>query len=50
MKAVLMAIHPKWCEKIFSGKKTIEVRKIAPKLETPSRHMRIKRRTEAAKI
>lgn len=35
MKAVLMAFHPKWCEKIFSGKKTIEVRKIAPKLETP---------------
>lgn len=35
MKAVLMAIHPKWCEKIFSGEKTIEVRKIAPKLETP---------------
>ena len=35
MKAVLMSIHPKWCEKIFNGKKTIEVRKIAPKLETP---------------
>lgn len=35
MKAVLMSIKPKWCEKIFSGKKTIEVRKIAPKLETP---------------
>lgn len=35
MKAVLMAIHPEWCEKIFSGEKTIEVRKIAPKLKTP---------------
>lgn len=35
MKAVLMAIHPKWCEKIFRGEKTIEVRKVAPKLETP---------------
>lgn len=35
MKAVLMSIKPKWCEKIFSGKKTIEVRKVAPKLETP---------------
>lgn len=35
MKAVLMSIHPKWCELIFSGKKTIEVRKTAPKLETP---------------
>lgn len=35
MKAVLMSIHPKWCEKIFRGEKTIEVRKTAPKLETP---------------
>ena len=35
MKAILMSIHPKWCEKIFSGEKTIEVRKTAPKLETP---------------
>lgn len=35
MKAVLMSIHPKWCEKIFNGEKTIEVRKTAPKLETP---------------
>lgn len=35
MKAVLMAIHPEWCEKIFSGEKTIEVRKVAPKLKTP---------------
>lgn len=35
MKAVLMSIHPKWCELIFSGEKTIEVRKTAPKMETP---------------
>ena len=35
MKAVLMAFSPKECEKIFSGEKTIEVRKVAPKLETP---------------
>lgn len=35
MKAVLMSIHPKWCEKIFNGEKTIEVRKTAPKIETP---------------
>ena len=35
MKAVLMSIHPKWCEKIFNGEKTIEVRKSAPKVETP---------------
>ena len=35
MKAVLMSIHNKWCELIFSGEKEIEVRKIAPNLETP---------------
>lgn len=34
MKSVLISIQPKWCEKIASGKKTIEVRKTAPK-ETP---------------
>lgn len=34
-KAVMMSIRPKWCEKIVSGKKTIEVRKTRPKLETP---------------
>lgn len=35
MKAVMMSIQPKWCELIESGKKTIEVRKTRPKLETP---------------
>lgn len=35
MKAVLISIQPKWCEIIASGKKTIEVRKTRPKLETP---------------
>ena len=35
MKAILMSIKHKWCEKIFSGEKTIEVRKTAPKLEPP---------------
>ena len=35
MKAVLMSIQPKYCELIASGKKTIEVRKSAPKLQTP---------------
>lgn len=35
MKAVLMSIKPKWCEKIFSGEKTVEVRKTAPKLKPP---------------
>lgn len=31
MKAVILSIRPQWCEKIVSGKKTIEVRKTAPK-------------------
>lgn len=35
MKAVLISIQPKWCELIASGKKTVEVRKTAPKLEPP---------------
>lgn len=35
MKAVLLSVKPKWCKLIFSGEKTIEVRKTAPKLETP---------------
>ena len=35
MKAVLISIRPKWCEKIVNGEKTIEVRKSRPKLETP---------------
>ena len=35
MKAVLISIRPKWCEKIARGDKTIEVRKSRPKLETP---------------
>lgn len=34
-KAVLISIQPKWCELIASGKKTVEVRKNKPKLETP---------------
>jgi predicted transcriptional regulator len=35
MKAVLISIQPKWVKKIASGRKTIEVRKSRPKLETP---------------
>lgn len=35
MKAVLISIQPKWCEFIASGKKTVEVRKTKPKIETP---------------
>lgn len=34
-KAVMLSIRPKWCEKIASGEKTVEVRKTRPKLETP---------------
>lgn len=33
-KSVLISIQPKWVEKIASGEKTIEVRKIRPKWET----------------
>nr|DAE09951.1 MAG TPA: hypothetical protein [Siphoviridae sp. ct8WU9] len=36
-KAVMLSIRPKWCEKIASGEKTIEVRKTRPKLKTPFR-------------
>ena len=35
MKSVLMSIRPKWCNLIASGKKTIEVRKTKPNIETP---------------
>lgn len=34
-KSVLISIQPKWCELILSGKKTVEVRKNRPRLETP---------------
>lgn len=35
MKSILISIQPKWCELIASGKKTVEVRKTKPKIETP---------------
>lgn len=35
MKSVLISIRPKWCEKIASGEKSVEIRKTKPKLETP---------------
>ncbi len=35
MRAVLISTQPKWCELIASGKKTVEVRKSKPTLETP---------------
>ena len=34
-KAVLISIRPEWCEKIINGRKTIEVRKTRPKMDTP---------------
>lgn len=34
-KAVLISIQPEWCQLIVDGKKTVEVRKTRPKLETP---------------
>jgi hypothetical protein len=34
-KSVLLSIKPKWCEKISSGRKTIEVRKNKPTMEVP---------------
>ena len=34
-RAVLFSIKPKYCELIASGKKTVEVRKTSPKIETP---------------
>ena len=34
-KAVLISIRPEWCKLIVDGKKTVEVRKRRPKLETP---------------
>lgn len=34
-KAIMLSIRQKWCGKIASGEKTIEVRKTRPKLDTP---------------
>lgn len=38
MKAVLISIQSKWCELIARGKKTVEVRKTKPKIETPFKY------------
>lgn len=32
---ILLPVHPEWCEKIFNGSKTIEVRHSRPKIDTP---------------
>lgn len=34
-KAALLSIQPKWCGLIANGKKTVEVRKTKPTIETP---------------
>ena len=34
-KAILISIRPEWVAKILNGKKTIEIRKTAPKCELP---------------
>lgn len=36
MKAVLISTQPKWCERIATGVKMVEVRKSKPKLKLPS--------------
>lgn len=33
--AVLLSIHSEWCEKIASGRKTLEIRKTRPRIEPP---------------
>ena len=35
MRAVLISINPKWCKLIIDGKKTVEIRKTRPKIDTP---------------
>ncbi|MCH5303537.1 MAG: ASCH domain-containing protein [Ruminococcus sp.] len=35
MKAVLLSLKPQYCELIASGKKTVEIRKTRPKIDTP---------------
>lgn len=35
MKTVMISIRPEWCDKITSGKKTVEIRKTRPKIAPP---------------
>lgn len=37
MKAVLISIQSQWCQLIACGRKSLEIRKTRPKLETPFR-------------
>lgn len=34
-KEIMISVQPKWCEKIASAEKTIEIRKNKPKIEMP---------------
>lgn len=36
-KAILLSVKPKWCSLIFSGEKTVEVRKRQPKVILPTK-------------
>lgn len=36
MRAVLMSIKPKYAKKIISGSKTVELRRVAPKVNSPT--------------
>ncbi len=40
MKAVMLSIHPKWCSLILNGEKTVEIRKIRPKISVPLKTVR----------
>lgn len=35
MKAILLSIRPEWCDLIIQHKKTVELRKTRPNLQTP---------------
>ena len=35
ISGVMLSTHPKWCKLIMAGKKTMEIRKTRPKLQTP---------------
>lgn len=37
MKAVILSLRPQWCELIFNGSKSIEVRKSRPSIDMPFR-------------
>lgn len=42
-REVIISIKPTWCKLIANGEKVYEIRKRAPKEETPSKHIYIAR-------